>query len=367
MKKAIISLLATSALFLAFSTYARILTVSNNPDRPAQYATVQAAIDVAVAGDTIFVHGSQFLYPDFTINKRLVIIGAGYNSNNQFNLPTRVNNIYFFRDAGLQDGSGSVITGFAVAGIIYFSSGTLSISDIRLFRNSLATVYTYFGAVYSNNWTIYNNIISGTVYGGGNGPTSLSSTNISIQNNIFSSGTIYGFSASSILIDHNLLMGANNLNYLFYATLTNNIFIRSTGTLMSVYVYSNTFNNNISNLTTVGPTAPTDSFLGGPNTGGGNYVTVDPLFEDVTNLNTYSNTFNYRLKAASVGINAGTDGTDLGIYGGAFPFPSGGAVGSGFDTSPLPPIPQVTEVNIQNATLQPGTPLNVQVKAKVNN
>jgi hypothetical protein len=57
----------------------------------------------------------------------------------------------------------------------------------------------------------------------------------------------------------------------------------------------------------------------------------------------------------------------LGVYGGSFPFPSGGTPGGGFDTSALPPIPQVTEVNIQNATLQPGTPLNVNVKAKINN
>ncbi|MEX2233303.1 MAG: hypothetical protein WD824_14165 [Cyclobacteriaceae bacterium] len=367
MKNSIFGLLAGSILCLTFSAHATIRTVSNNPDRPAQFATVQSAIDASVAGDTIYVHGSQFLYPDFTVNKRLVIMGAGYNSNNQFNLPTRVSNIYFFRDAGLQDGSGSVISGFAIASLIYFQSGSLSINDIRLFRNSLSTIYTYLGANYGNNWTIYNNIISGSIYGGSGGPTAVSATNISIQNNIFSAGIIYGFSASSVLIDHNVFTGANNLNYLYYATLTNNIFIRSTGTLMTAQVNFNTFNKNISNLTTVGPTAPTNSFTGGSNSEGTNYVAVTPDFEVVTDLNNYNNTFNYRLKASSVGRNNGTDGTDIGIYGGAFPFPSGGAIGSGFDTSPLPPIPQVTEVNIQNATLQPGTPLNVQVKARVNN
>lgn len=367
MKKPVFSLLAASALFLAISTHARILTVSNNPDRPAQYVTVQAAIDVAVAGDTIFVHGSQFLYPDFTIDKRLVLIGAGYNSNNQFNLPTRVNYIYLTRDLGLKDASGTVISGFAISAYLLVASGSESISNIRIFRNSIANIYTYTGANFANNWTVYNNIITGTIYGGSGSSTTPSSTNISIQNNIFSTGGIWGFSATSILIDHNVFTGANNLSYLFYAILSNNIFIRSTGTLMNAFVYYNTFNNNLSNLNTVTPTAPTNSFSTGPNTASGNFVQVDPLFENVTDLNNYNNTFNYRLKTTSTVRNAGTDATDLGIYGGAFPFPSGGAVGSGFDTSPLPPIPQVTEVNIQNATLQPGTPLNVQVKATVNN
>lgn len=367
MKNSIFSLLAGSLLFLAISAPAKILSVSNNPDRPAQYTTVQLAIDASVAGDTIYVHGSQFLYPDFTVNKRLVIIGAGYNSNNQFNLPTRVNYVYFFRDAGLQNGSGSVISGFAIAYGMWPTAGSLAISDIRLFRNSLpATIYTYTGAAYGNNWSIYNNIFTGFIYGGSNGATSPSSTNFSIQNNIFSGGGISSFSASSVVIDHNVFTGANNLSYLFYATLTNNIFIRSTGTLMNATVSFNTFSNNLSNLITVTPTAPTDNFATGSNTASGNFVQVDPLFENVKNLDAYNNTFNYRLQVTSTVRNAGTDLTDLGIYGGTFSFPSGGAVGSGFDTSPLPPIPQVTEVNIKNATLQPGTSLNVQVKARVN-
>jgi hypothetical protein len=103
------------------------------------------------------------------------------------------------------------------------------------------------------------------------------------------------------------------------------------------------------------------------NTDSGNLVNVDPQFENVTNLDNFNFTFNYRLKTGSPARNAATNGTDLGIYAAPYPFPSGGAPGSGFDTSALPPIPQVTEMTIQNATVQPGAPLNVNVKARVNN
>jgi hypothetical protein len=356
-------------LLIGFSNaFATIRTVSNNPDRPGQFTTVDAAIAASVAGDTIFVHGSQFTYPDFSVTKRLVIIGAGYNSNNQFNLPTRVNIIWLNRDTGLQNSNGSVITGFLVLNQVR-NNGNPGVENITIFRNQINNqIYIYnpsTGANFGNNWVIYNNIVY-SIQGGSSGSTSSSSSNITIQNNIIT-GDVNGFSMSSILIDHNVFPGSDALSNLFYATVTNNIFTRTTGNILASNVSFNTFNNNLSNLTTIGPNAPTNSFAGGGNTEAGNFIAVDPQFENVTNLNAFDYAFNYRLKTTSTVRNAGTDGTDLGLYGGARPFPSGGAAGSGYDTSPLPPIPQVTEVNILNSTLQPGTPLNVNVKARVNN
>lgn len=361
--------LTTLLFVLAFAAAsARILTVSNNPVLPAQYPDVQAAITVALAGDTIFVHGSQFTYADFTLTKKLVMIGAGYNSNNQFNYATRVNNIYLIRDTGLQNANNSVITGFLVLNNIQIT-GSLGLTNITIFRNQInSSLYTYnpsVGAPFAINWVIYNNIIN-IIYGGSGGPLTASSSNITIQNN-FITGSINNFSMSSVLIDHNVFQGADKHYNLYYATVTNNIYVMTSGNILAATVTGNTFNNNLSILSTIGPNAPTNSFLGGPNSGAGNFVGVDPQFINVTNFNSYAYTFDYRLKATSTVRNAGTDGTDLGVYGGSYPYPSGGASGGGFDTSPLPPIPQVTEVNIQNATLQPGTPLNVNVKARINN
>ncbi|HTJ52180.1 MAG TPA: hypothetical protein VL443_22115 [Cyclobacteriaceae bacterium] len=365
-----------SLLFaISFSTIAfgKVLTVSNNPDHPAQFPDVQAAITAASSGDTIYVHGSQFTYPDFTINKKLVVIGAGYNSNNQFNQPTRVGTIYFIKDTGLQDGSSSTLTGFLITSNVYgcgTSSGQLGISNVKFFRNQVnGTFYLHnvccFPTATGSNWTIYNNLIN-IITSGSGGSTSQSASNITMQNNIIFDN-INGFSMSSVLIDHNVFPGSDALSNLYYATVSNNIFMMTTGNILAANVNFNTFNKNLSMLTTVGPNAPTNSFAGGSNTESGNFIGVDPKFVNVTNLNSYSYSFDYRLSASSTVRNVGTDGTDLGIYGGAFPYPSGGASGSGYDTSPLPPIPQVTEVNILNATLQPGSSLNVNVKAKVNN
>lgn len=167
----------------------------------------------------------------------------------------------------------------------------------------------------------------------------------------------------------------NRFSSVFNVIVTNNVFIRTAGTIFTNTVLC-TFNNNISSQSTIGVASeysPSNSFTanftgsgGGSNSGSGNQVGIDPLFVNVGNVDTYNANYNYRLQTSSPGHNASTDGTDVGIYGGSYPFPSGG-VGTQYDTSPMPPIPQVTSVNIQNATIQPNGTLNVQVQGKVNN
>jgi hypothetical protein len=341
---------------------ATVRTVSNDPNNPAQYNTVQAALNASNHGDTVYVNGTQFIYPDFQINRRIVLIGAGYNVSNQLNLPSIVSSISLFKDNGVNDASGTVIMGFRINCRLGLAGSSLPINDIRLSRNMIGGGSCYptlqLGGA-SNNWTIVNNLITGAVI-------DQAATNILIQNNIISV-SVSGCNQSSVIIDHNVFLGQTNLSSVRYATITNNIFVRSSGTLMDASVQFNTFNNNLSILSTVGQTAPLNSFAGGPNTGAGNFVGVDPLFEDVPNFNSYSSTHNYRLKATSTVRNAATDGTDLGIYGGSYPFPSGGTPSGGFDTGALPPIPQVTTLNILNSSLQPGSQLQINVEARINN
>ncbi|GHM99754.1 hypothetical protein WSM22_12440 [Cytophagales bacterium WSM2-2] len=355
-------LLMVPLVLCAANSFATIRTVSNDANNPAQYADVNAAISAATVGDTIYVNGTQYLYSDFTITKKLVLIGAGYNSSNQFNLITQVNSIYLFRDGGVNDASGTVITGFRInSGIGLSLSGTSqTINSVRLFRNMIRGIDSYPNGF--NNWTIYNNIFTGSINGRS------ASSNVIIQNNIFTANNGIGnFNQSSVVIDHNLFIHGG-FGGLQYATITNNIITSSDGTtVMDGSTNFCTFNANLSLSSNIGPGAPTNSFLGGSNTGGTNQVGVNPLFVSNSDFNNYNNVFNYRLQSGSPGHNTGTDGTDLGIYGGTYPFPSGGAAGSGYDTSAPPPIPQVTGMNIQNASVLPGGQLKVSVQATINN
>ena len=74
MKKNLLSAILFIATANAFAT---VHTVSNQSPNPGQYTTIQAAINVATAGDTVYVHPSQFPYDDFSLNKLLTIMGNG--------------------------------------------------------------------------------------------------------------------------------------------------------------------------------------------------------------------------------------------------------------------------------------------------
>lgn len=366
----------------ALPALATVRTVSNDPAIPAQFTTAteggnasfNAAQTASAAGDTIYIYGTRFSYGTITISKRLVVIGAGYGPNNQFGQPTRVDQLSFFRD-GSTDPSGSVIAGLLIINNVT-CTGTLASNNITFFRNRInGFVYTYNSSNLGSNWTIYNNIIY-SIYGGASSRTSSSSTNIVIANNIITND-VFNFNHSSIVIDHNIFLSSSNLGSLWNALVTNNIFVRSSGNIFSGEVVFCTFNKNISNQNTIGPSGqytPTNVFEatwtgtgGGSNSGSGNLIGTNPLFVNVPDNNSYNITYNYRLQPSSPGKNYATDGTDVGIYGGSYPFPQGGDPGSGFDTSPMPPIPQVTSVNIQNATIAPNGTLNVQVQGRVNN
>ncbi|MBS1680874.1 MAG: hypothetical protein JST48_04105 [Bacteroidetes bacterium] len=348
------------AVCIISQNFATIRTVSNDSNNPAQYTDIPAAVAAASAGDTIYVNGTKYTYSDFTLNKKLIMIGAGYNSSNQFNLITQVNYVYLYKDAGVNNGSGSVITGFKVNGYISTTSGSLTISNVTIFRNMIANISASYPM---NNLTVYNNIITGGFSGGNN------CTNLLIQNNIFTANANIGnLNVSSVVIDHNLFIHGNAFYNLTYSTITNNIITSSDATqVINGTVTNCTFSNNLSLSIKISSYTPTNDFLANNNTGGQNIVGSDPLFTSMANFNAYTATDNYRLQTGSPGHNYATDGTDLGIYGGTYPFPSGGAPGSGYDTSAPPPIPQITSMNIQNASVLPGGQLKVNVKATVNN
>jgi hypothetical protein len=366
------------------SSLATIRTVSNDPAIPAQFTTFAAAQAASVVGDTIYLQGTSFQYPAMTVTKRLVIIGSGHMPASGTVLSTKVASINLSRNA-TDNASGSTLMGLLVAGSVSPSGGSFTVpNNISITRNriegNLSLSPGSCGGTYPSGWVIANNIFLGRIDGGGN-PGCGSATNTLIANNIFSRGNINGFSSVTVVIDHNLFIGITGgsmIAGLSSVVVTNNIFSRSTGFVFdpSASIVFCSFNNNLSNLSTIAssPTYnPGNDFanfvasLNGSNTGSGNIIGQNPLFTTNTNPDVFNALDDYRLQASSPGKNAATDGMDIGIYGGSFPFPTGGAPGSGFDTSAVPAVPQVTNVNIQNSTLAPGGQLRVTIQATVNN
>ena len=80
MKISVFSKISAVVVFAltAISSQATVWTVSNDPNRPAQYTALQAAVDAASPNDTLLVTGSSTsYYPGATVVKPLVIFGEG--------------------------------------------------------------------------------------------------------------------------------------------------------------------------------------------------------------------------------------------------------------------------------------------------
>lgn len=67
-----------TSMFLAISIQARVLRV-NNFDGSAPYSKVQDAVNAAAEGDTIMLDGSPYTYEGVKLDKRVVLVGTGYD------------------------------------------------------------------------------------------------------------------------------------------------------------------------------------------------------------------------------------------------------------------------------------------------
>jgi hypothetical protein len=71
------TLLAAIFALIALNSQATTWTVSNNPNSPGQFTSLQAAINNADFYDTIMVAGSATSYGNITINKPLCWLEQG--------------------------------------------------------------------------------------------------------------------------------------------------------------------------------------------------------------------------------------------------------------------------------------------------
>jgi hypothetical protein len=353
----LVFVLATSSLF------ATKRTVSNVFTSPAQYNNLQTAIDASAYGDTVYVQPSTISYGSLTIVKKIIIIGAGYDGRSyQRNEITYIAGINLSYNGLLSSSSYSSFIG------LYFSSISPAFDTchhITIARCRVDNINNFGGgSANQSSWTIYNNIITTAVNfnrdygnvvsnnhftGGYNCITSASNvggTNL-VNNNNFT-GAFYinslAILATSYVQYYNNIF--NNLNFAGQNVVilaTNNIYINNTFTKNLTYFISNTlpplYNNN--------------------NNGTGNINNQNPLF---TNAPTYGIPFsadsivsyNFRLLPASPGKNTGTDGTDMGVYGGtAYPFKNDQGISA---------LPQVIQLNILNPAVPLNTNLNVNSK-----
>jgi hypothetical protein len=316
-------------LIFGLFAHATVITVSNTPNSPAQFTDLQTAINAATAGDTLYVSGSSTNYGDIVIDKQLVLMGTGFNPQKEFPFVSSFGQIDFQMGS-----SGSIISGFNFSNNVNGAGA----NNIQIRRCTFQVIY-----VTGTNWLIENNFVNSSIQCG-------NSFNLVINNN-FISGQINNSSLPNFILSNNLFFTAGGgilLNSITNANIVNNIFYGAhTGG-----VSNSVFNNNLT-FNSLQNTLPY-----GTNTGSGNIANQDPQFTTIQTLNyTFSAFDDYRLLSTSPGHNAGTDGTDIGPFGGSSPFPSSPIGGE-------PKIPQVKNMNLSNTTYPLNGNINLNVKGK---
>lgn len=324
------SLTLLIVLLAVIPARATIRTVSNYVNHPAQYTSLQTAMDAADVGDTILVTGSTTSYGNIFINKRLTLIGAGHNNGGP---PSEVFNVYYNSGS-----ANTALIGF-MCSIIYLNQ-SVAISGLRIERCRINSAVTYYNNFPSNDLTIRNCVLYGGLSLGA------ASNNVLITNNLIrGSVAVTSATATNMVISHNLFFhttAGEAMTNISSALVSDNIFWGRTPVHASVNYC--VFNNNITYQTS------NDVIPYGTNLGAGNQVGVNPLFVNAPDRSG-NLTYDYQLQAGSTGNDAGSDNTDIGVFGGADAF---------VDLTGRARIPLVTSLNILNSSIGQGGSLNVE-------
>lgn len=316
-------------------------TLNNANPSAGQYLSWSAVHAASADGDTVLVQGSLINYGSIDISKRLIVIGPGHNPIDKQNIQKAFcDNVLFSTGS-----NNSVVIGLETSNMQAYSNNVDSVKITNCKINDAV----YFALNNANYWVIDGCVFSNTGYclrADGH-----SVGDLLVRNCIFN-GTVYAFNGTYIgynYFNNNLFLGTSSYTFQYcnYNYINNNIFYRS-----GFQDYANqgmVYNKNLSYLCNGGNTFPN----------GFNYESVDPLFETNIGTGAYFNyNTNYHLQATSPVLTGGTDGTELGIYGGDGDYEQFG-VGHN---------PYIKTFNITGPTsVNAGDPIQVYIKAKVRN
>lgn len=329
-------------LVFAISVKATTLTLNNATPSAGQYTTWTSALAAASDGDTILIHGTTNNYYSLNVTKRLTIIGPGHHPIDKQNTQRAFcDNVLFYTGS-----NGSKVIGIEAGNM---QTGNADVDSISILLCSIQDA-VYFQQGNINYW-----LIEGCYFGNGGQcirGQGQSVGDLVVRNNILN-GSIYQMNGAFIgynYFNNNIFLAATpyTFQYVNNCYVNSNIFYRA-GIQNGYGNVGVTFNKNCSYQCQGGNTFPN----------GVNYEDVDPLF--VTSIGTgayFDYATDYHLQATSTLINAGGDGTDLGVYGGY----------GDFDQNGIPHNPYIKTFNITGSTsVNAGDPIQIYIKAKVRN
>ncbi len=308
------SLTFVASLLILFTAAAQTSITVQSGDQVSFHTTLSAAVAAAQDGDAIYLPGGSYNIGNISIDKSLTIAGVGHYPG--FSQATGIT--YLHGNINLLQGAdNSILTGFFLTGEIRLgtTAENQQVNHLNITRcnvNNIWLSHDYLAGSITTSHTINitENVIRGD-FGGGYAQFVL------IAKNIICDRVIH-FNGNVIFNNNIFLMNAPYYNPVLVniqaALFNNNIFL-SSNYVVGTGVTSAGFFNNIFVYNFEIP---------GYSYGSGNIVNV-PQASIFQNQSGYSFSYDhdYHLKAESVGIGAGNDGFDIGIYGTSIPYKEG--------------------------------------------
>ena len=266
------------------------------------------AYNAASSGDTIYLPGGNIPFPS-TIDKGITVLGAGhYPDSTLVTNPTILTgNIYLGENA-----DGAHLEGFLISGGL-LTDYNAKVDEVKIKRMRIG--YINFQGINQTNPGVNIEIIESVI----DGDISFTNINSSLVSNCIIAGRL--INGVEIGIRNNILLynsgstssAAYVLNNMDNCFISNNVFFRET-------YPNNVFIN--SELNTLTKNVFRGNPIAGTNTLFDNYTDVD-LTSFFQNVNQFSFDYNQDYHLTDPISFLGTDGNELGVYGGFFPYKEG--------------------------------------------
>ena len=309
--------------------------IVQNGARSELYGTFNGAFSALQQGDTLYLPGGSFNIGEVVLSKKITMIGTGhYPAYTQASGRTEMTG-----GISLTEGAdSSLLQGFFLTGEIRLGTSPLSshVTNVVISRINCQNIKLGYNSDLSLAEQIYISecVVRGTIYGN-------RAQNVLIQGNIVND--IENFN-NNALISNNILLIPNGYTFdnIHSCIIQNNVFVQ-TGPYLFYECSANTIRNNL--------------FVNTYSAGTDN-IDQQPLASIFMNYpgGAFSYEQDFHLQESSPGKNAGTDGTDIGIYGTDTPYKEGA----------VPFNPHVSSENIATKTNTEGK-LNVKVTVEAQN
>ncbi len=336
-------------LVLPLPLLAATLRVNNAPHTSPDHVTIQAAINAAADGDTILVEGSTTAYDGFTLqNKRLNLIGPGYGLAANLGTPANKlgatvqggNGYSYVRTSSTSAGSadGTLIMGLDFSTeLILEDCANVTVARCHFNGNSMGRLRLDDAPATTVSQCFFRGSSSSFIafYGP-------NTSGVRIENCLMPEAPLSIPSpVGTLYLNNNLLYGLS-LSGGTSLSADNNLFLSN----FSLPSGAGTFRNNLfyNGIPAV--------VVGGGNLSYSSHSLV------MSRINASNATFDGRYQitdepgpAPNPALDAGTDGTHIGPFGGANPYILSG----------VPPLPTIDELSVPQFA-SPGGDLTIRIK-----